>query len=145
MSSLTFAGNLTHDPELRFTQAGHAVVSFSVAVANRHFDQATKSWVQDQPTFWRCVAWRATAENIAESLTKGTRVIITGKVTTKTWEKDGEQRNSLQVEVEEIGPSLRYATAKLTKNQRNNNGGDNWSNDDQANDNWVEIDDTEVL
>ncbi len=115
----TVVGNLTADPELRFTQSGLAVANFTVASTTRTFDKTTDEWKDGDALFLRCNLWRQPAENTAESLVKGSRVIVTGRLRQRSFEtKDGERRTVVELEVDEIGPSLRYATAKVTKAPR---------------------------
>ncbi|MGH3657837.1 MAG: single-stranded DNA-binding protein [Micromonosporaceae bacterium] len=114
-------GNLTADPELRFTQNGVAVVKFSVAQTPRRYDKTTESYTDGDTLFMRCTAWRQAAENIAETLTKGTRVVVTGRLQQNSWEtSDGNTRTSIDLEVDEVGPSLRWATAKVNRLERKN-------------------------
>ena len=116
---VTVIGNLTGDPELRFTPNGQAVASFTVASTTRMLDKATNEWKDGDTLFLRCSVWRQYAENVAESLTKGTRVIVTGRLKQRSYEtKEGEKRTVFEVEVDEVGPSLRNATAKVTRAQR---------------------------
>lgn len=123
---VTVIGNLTGDPELRFTPNGQAVASFTVASTTRMLDKATNEWKDGDTLFLRCSVWRQYAENVAESLTKGTRVIVTGRLKQRSYEtKEGEKRTVYEVEVDEVGPSLRNATAKVTKTTRQ--GGNNTS------------------
>lgn len=113
---MTVNGNLTADPELRYTQGGLPVVNFTVASTPRTFDKTKNEWVDGEATFLRCSAWRDYAEHIAATLTKGMRVIVTGRFKTRAYEdKEGNKRTSIELEVDEIGPSLRYATAVVTK------------------------------
>lgn len=115
-TTITVAGNITGDPELRFTASGGAVASFTVATNPRTFDRTTNEWKDGDPIFFRCSAWRQMAENVAESLTKGTRVIVTGTLKVSQYEgRDGVQRTSVDINVDEVGPSLRFATAKVTR------------------------------
>ena len=115
-TALTITGSLTADPELRFTPAGIAVANFTVASNARRFDKATNGYVDVEPIFLRCTAWRTTAENIAESLTRGVRVIVTGNLKSNSYEtRDGEKRTSLELNVTEVGASLLWATVKVTK------------------------------
>lgn len=117
MIPISFAGNLTNDPELRFTPTGAAVASFTVAVNTRV--KQGDAWVDGEPTFMRCSVWRQYAENVTESLAKGSRVIVTGKLKQRSYEdKQGTKQTVMEVEVEEVGPALRYATAKLSKVER---------------------------
>lgn len=118
-TTLTIVGNLTADPELRFTPSGGAVATFTIASTPRTFDKTTQEWKDGEALFIRCTVWRDAAEHAAESLTKGTRVIATGRLKSRTWEtKDGEKRTNLELDVDEVGPSLRYATARPEKAQR---------------------------
>ena len=119
---LTVIGNLTSDPELRFTPSGACVASFTIASTPRTFDKATNEWKDGDPLFLRCSLWRQAGENAAESLTKGMRVIATGSLKQRSYEKDGQKRTVVELDVEEIGPSLKYATAKVVKADRD--GGD---------------------
>lgn len=118
---ITIIGNLTGDPELRFSQNGVAVAGFTIASTPRQFDRQAGEWKEGETLFMRCSAWREMAENIAESLTKGARVMAQGKLQQRSWEtKEGERRTGYELVVEEIGPSLKFATAQVTRNQRNN-------------------------
>ena len=113
---VTFVGNLTSDPELRFTPSGAAVANFTVACTPRTLDKQTNEWKDGETTFLRCQVWRQYAENVAESLTRGARVIVTGRLKQRSYEtKEGEKRTSIEVDVEDIGPALRNATVKVTK------------------------------
>ena len=115
-TAITLVGNLTADPELRFTQAGVAVAGFTVASTPRIFDRASGEWKDGDALFLRCTLWRQPAENVAETLTKGARVIVTGSLRQRSYEtREGEKRTVVEVDVEEIGPSLRYATARVTR------------------------------
>lgn len=117
--TLTVVGNLTADPELRFTAAGAAVANFTVAQTPRSFDKARGEYVDGDTLFMRCSIWREAAENVAESLTKGTRVIASGRLIQRSYEtREGEKRTVVELQVDEVGPSLRYASAKVTKAQR---------------------------
>jgi len=114
-TSTTIIGNLTNDPELRFLPSGAAVVNFTIASTPRMKDKSGE-WVDGETVFLRCAVWRQAAENVAESLKKGTRVIATGRLGSRTWEtKEGDKRTDLTLEVDELGPSLRYATAVVSK------------------------------
>jgi single-strand DNA-binding protein len=115
---VTVVGNLTADPELRFTQSGLAVAGFTVASTPRTFDRNSNEWKDGDPLFLRCSIWRQPAENVAESLTKGMRVIVSGRLRQRLYEKDGQKRTVIECDVDEIGPALRYATAKVTKTTR---------------------------
>ena len=115
-------GNLVDDPELRFTPSGFAVANFTVASTPRTFDRKTNEWKDGDTLFLRCSLWREAAENVAETLSKGTRVILSGRLKQRSYEtKEGEKRTIFEVEVDEVGPSLRYATAKITKTTRQGN------------------------
>jgi single-strand DNA-binding protein len=121
---ITVVGNLTDDPELRFTPSGAAVASFTVASTPRTFDRATNEWKDGDALFLRCSIWRQAAENVAESLTKGMRVVVQGRLRQRSYEtREGEKRTVVELEVEEVGPSLKYATAKVTKASRGGGGG----------------------
>ena len=115
--SITVVGNMTDDPTLRFTPSGAAVANFTVASTPRTFDKARNEHVDGETLFMRCTAWRDLAENVAESLTKGDRVVVQGRLVSRSWEdKDtGAKRTAFELQVDEVGPSLRYATAKVTK------------------------------
>jgi len=120
---ITVVGNLTDDPELRFTPSGAAVASFTVASTPRTFDKNTNEWKDGDALFLRCSIWRQAAENVAESLTKGMRVVAQGRLRQRSYEtREGEKRTVVELEVEEIGPSLKYATAKVTKAARGSGG-----------------------
>ena len=121
---VTIVGNLTADPELRFTPSGAAVASFTVASTPRVLDKATNEWKDGESLFMRCSVWRQYAENVAESLTKGARVIVTGRLKQRSYEtREGEKRTVVEMEVDDIGPALRYATAKVNRISR---GGGNF-------------------
>jgi single-strand DNA-binding protein len=121
---ITVVGNLTADPELRFTQSGAAVANFTVASTPRTFDRQTNEWKDGDALFLRCSVWRQAAENVAESLTRGARVVVTGRLRQRSFEtKEGEKRTVVELEVDEIGPSLRYATAKVNKTSRGSGSG----------------------
>jgi len=140
---VTIVGNLTADPELRFTPSGAAVANFTVASTPRTFDRQTREWKDGDAMFLNCSVWRQAAENVAESLTKGMRVIVQGRLKSRTYEtREGERRTVFEVEVDEVGPSMRYASAKVNRNQGGGNysgggnsgggnsgggGGDSWS------------------
>ena len=113
---ITIVGNLTADPELRFTPSGAAVASFTVASTPRTFDRQTSEWKDGDTLFLRCSVWREAAENVAESLTKGTRVIVRGRLVQRSFEtREGEKRTVVEMQMDEIGPSLRSATAKVAR------------------------------
>src|ERR1700744_5700301 len=121
---ITVVGNLTANPELRFTPSGAAVASFTVASTPRLLDKATNEWKDGDALFLRCSVWRQAAENVAESLVRGARVIVTGRLRQRSYEtKEGEKRTVVELEVDEVGPSLRWATAKVTKAARGGAGG----------------------
>jgi single-strand DNA-binding protein len=121
---ITVIGNLTADPELRFTQSGAAVANFTVASTPRTFDRQSGEWKDGEALFLRCNIWRQSAENVAESLTRGARVIVSGRLKQRSFEtREGEKRTVVELEVDEIGPSLRYATAKVNKVSRGSGGG----------------------
>ena len=121
---ITLVGNLTNDPELRFTPSGAAVANFTVASTPRTFDRQSNEWKDGETLFMRCAIWREAAENVAESLTRGTRVVVTGRLQSRTFDtKEGEKRTVIEMQVDEIGPSLRYATAKVNKTSRGGGGG----------------------
>ncbi len=123
-TTITVVGNLTADPELRFTPSGAAVANFTVASTPRIYDRQTGEWKDGEALFLRCNIWREAAENVAESLTRGSRVIVTGRLKQRSFEtREGEKRTVVEVEVDEIGPSLRYATAKVNKAARSGGGG----------------------
>jgi single-strand DNA-binding protein len=121
---ITVIGNLTADPELRFTPAGAAVANFTVASTPRVFDRNSNEWKDGEALFLRCNIWREAAENVAESLTRGSRVIVSGRLKQRSYEtREGEKRTVVELEVDEVGPSLRYATAKVAKASRGGGGG----------------------
>ena len=116
---ITVIGNITGDPELRFTPSGAAVANFTVASTPRQFDRQSNEWKDGETLFMRCSVWRDAAENVAESLQRGTRVIVSGRLKSRSYEtKEGEKRTVIEMEVDEVGPSLRYATAKVNRTQR---------------------------
>jgi single-strand DNA-binding protein len=122
--TITVIGNLTDDPELRFTPSGAAVAKFRVASTPRFMDKTTNEWKDGDPLFLSCTVWRQAAENVAESLQRGARVILSGRLRQRSYEtKEGEKRTVMELEVDEIGPSLRYATAKVQKMSRSSGGG----------------------
>jgi single-strand DNA-binding protein len=122
-TTITVIGNLTNDPELRFTPSGSAVANFTVASTPRTFDKNSNEWKDGETLFLRCSVWREAAENVAESLTKGMRVIISGDLKSRSYEtKEGEKRTVIELEVQEIGPSLKYANAKVNRTQRKDGG-----------------------
>ena len=116
---ITVVGNLTDDPELRFTPSGAAVANFTVASTPRVFKRESNSWEDGDTLFMRCSVWRQYAENVAESLVRGTRVVVQGRLKQRSYEtREGEKRTVVELEVEEIGPALRYATAKVQRTER---------------------------
>jgi single-strand DNA-binding protein len=120
---ITIIGNLTNDPELRFTPSGAAVANFTVASTPRTFDRQSNEWRDGETLFMRCSVWRDAAENVAESLQRGTRVVASGRLRSRSYEtKEGDKRTVVEMEVDEIGPSLRYATAKVSKTSRGGGG-----------------------
>ncbi|HVL91194.1 MAG TPA: single-stranded DNA-binding protein [Actinomycetota bacterium] len=122
-NTVTLVGNLTDDPELRYTPQGAAVANFRIAVNHRFKDQAG-NWQDGETSYFRINCWRQLAENIAESLTRGTRVVITGRLKMRQWEtQEGEKRSVVEVEADEIGPSLRFATAKVERTSKGSGGG----------------------
>jgi single-strand DNA-binding protein len=126
-NQITIVGNLTDDPELRYTPNGAAVANVRVAV-NRRIPDGAGGWKDAETSFFRVNAWRTLAENAAESLTRGTRVVVTGRLRSRSWEnQEGETRSAVEIEADEIGPSLRWATAKVEKQSRSGGGGGDWS------------------
>ncbi|ASU80478.1 single-stranded DNA-binding protein [Actinopolyspora erythraea] len=120
----TVVGNLTADPELRFTPSGAAVANFTVASTPRFYDRQAGEWKDGEALFLRCNIWRQAAENVAETLTRGMRVVVQGRLRQRSFEtKEGEKRTVVEMEVDEVGPSLRYATAKVNKISRGGSGG----------------------
>jgi len=118
-NQVTIVGNLTRDPELRYTPNGSALVKFGVAVSRRFKDEATGQWKDAETSFFDVTAWRQLAENVAESLTQGSRVVVVGRLRTNSWETaEGEKRSKIEIEAEEVGPSLKWATAKVEKQGR---------------------------
>jgi single-strand DNA-binding protein len=123
-TTITVVGNLTADPELRFTPSGAAVASFTVASTPRTLAKASGEWKDGEALFMRCSIWRQAAENVAESLTRGARVVVTGRLKQRSYEtREGEKRTVVELDVEEVGPSLKYATAKVARVQRSGGGG----------------------
>lgn len=129
-NTVTLVGNVTDDPELRFTPSGQAVANFTVAVNRRYRDAQTNQWEDKLDGFFRCSCWREQAENVAESVTKGTRVVVVGRLQQRSWDdKDtGQKRSAIEVQVDEVAPSLRWATATVQKSQRSSagSGGGDW-------------------
>jgi single-strand DNA-binding protein len=134
-TSVTVVGNLTADPELRFTPSGAAVTSFTIASTPRTLDRQTNEWKDGEALFLRCSIWRQAAENVAESLQRGARIVVVGRLKQRSFEtREGEKRTVIELDVDEVGPSLKYATAKVTRAQRGSadlatgNGEDPWTN-----------------
>ena len=131
-TTLTITGNLTGDPELRFTGTGTAVAAFTVAASRRVYDQVTGKWQDGDTLFLRCSAWRELADHAAETLTKGTRVIVTGRLKQRTYETaQGDKRTVYEVDADDVGPSLKWATAKIARTSRDKvphpaDGADPW-------------------
>jgi single-strand DNA-binding protein len=121
---ITVVGNLTADPELRFTPSGAAVANFTVASTPRTFDKQSNEWKDGEALFLNCSVWRQAAENAAESLQRGMRVVVQGRLKARSYEtREGEKRTVFEIDVDEVGPSLKYATAKVTKTTRSGGGG----------------------
>src|SRR3712207_5738080 len=132
---ITVVGNLTADPELRFTPSGAAVANFTVASTPRTFDRQSNEWKDGEALFLNCSVWRQAAENAAESLVRGMRVIVSGRLKARSYEtREGEKRTVFEIDVDEVGPSLKYATAKVSKTSRSGTGGGggggSWGGDD---------------
>ncbi|MCF2533714.1 single-stranded DNA-binding protein [Yinghuangia soli] len=136
LTTITVVGNLTRDPEMAYTPSGVARMRLAIAVTPRRFDKQANEWKDGETTYWECTAWRGLAENATESLFKGDRVIATGTVTTQRWDdkETGEPRSRVVLDLEDIGPSLTWATASVTKATRRAartngaaTGGDQWS------------------
>lgn len=122
-NTVELVGNITRDPELRFTPSGAAVANFGLAVNRRWQNKQTNEW-EEQVSFFDIVCWRELAENVSESLTKGTRIMVTGRLDQRSWETDnGDKRSKVEVVADEIGPSLRWATAQVSRNERREGGG----------------------
>ncbi len=136
-TQITVTGNLTGDPELRFTPAGVAMVKFTVASTPRVYDRAKNEYRDGDPLFLTCTGWRDMAEHIAESRSKGARVVVVGRLRLSRWETDeGEKRSAYGLEVDEVGPSLRFATAKITKTTRTK-ASDGFTPDSVPDDAWA--------
>ena len=144
---ITLVGNLTADPELRFTPSGAPVANFTVASTPRTFDRTTNEWKDGDAMFLNCAVWRQAAENVAESLTKGMRVIVQGRLKSRSYEtREGEKRTVYEVDIDDIGPALRYATAKIQKTSRGSSadapaaggagGGGPWGAPESGGDSW---------
>jgi single-strand DNA-binding protein len=135
-TTVTVVGNLTDDPELRFTPAGAALCKFRVASTPRVFDRKANEYRDGEPLFLACTAWRDLAEHVAESLTRGARVVVVGRLRQSRWETpEGEKRSTIQLDVDEVGPSLRFATAKVTKLARSR-AGDGFTPDSVPDEAW---------
>jgi single-strand DNA-binding protein len=135
---MTVVGNLTADPELRYTDKGVAMARFTVASTPRVRDKATNDYRDGEPLFLTCTAWRTLAEHLAESLTKGARVVVVGRLRQSRWEDKGEKRSMIQLDVDEVGPSLRFATAKVAKLTRSGAaGGDGFAPAFDGDDAWM--------
>ena len=129
---ITLVGNLTADPELRFTPSGAPVANFTVASTPRTFDRTTSEWKDGEAMFINCSVWRRAAENVAESLTKGMRVIVQGRLKSRSYEtREGERRTVFEIDVDEVGPSLQFATAKVTRTTGGGGGGGGWGGSQQ--------------
>lgn len=146
-TTITVIGNLTRDPELRYTPSGDAVANFTIASTPRSFDRQSNEWKDGDTLFLDCSIWRQAAENVAESLQKGNRVIVTGRLKSRSWtDQNGNTRSRMEIDVDEVGPSLRYATAVVQRNSANanwqggrgnSNAGGGWNNSQQqANQGW---------
>jgi single-strand DNA-binding protein len=130
-TQITVVGNLVDDPELRFTPSGAAVANFRIASTPRSFDKQTNEWKDGEALFLSCSVWRQAAENVAESLQKGMRVVVQGNLRSRQYEtREGEKRTVFEIQVDEVGPSLRYATAKVTRTQRS--GGSSYGGGQQG-------------
>jgi single-strand DNA-binding protein len=123
-NSITLVGNVTRDPELRFTPSGQATATFGLAVNRRWQNRQSQEW-EEATSFFNIVCWREMAENVSESVTKGSRIIVTGRLEQRSWETpDGDKRSQVEVIADELGPSLRWATAQVVRNERRGPGGD---------------------
>jgi len=152
-TTITVIGNLVADPELRFTPSGAGVANFTIASTPRTFDRQANEWKDGETLFLRAGVWREAAENVAESLTKGMRVIVTGRLKSRSYEtKEGEKRTIIELEVDDIGPSLKSATAKVNRAQRNGAGQDpsggassagSWGGGNTASSGWGNASDAE--
>jgi single-strand DNA-binding protein len=136
-TTITVVGNLTADPELRFTPSGAPVANFTVASTPRTLDRASGEWKDGDALFLNCAVWRQPAENVAESLTKGMRVIVQGRLRQRSYEtREGEKRTVIELDVDEIGPALKYATAKVTRNAGGSGGGNFGGGSSSGGSNW---------
>jgi single-strand DNA-binding protein len=123
-NTITLVGNVTRDPELRFTPSGQATATFGLAVNRRWQNRQSQEW-EEATSFFNIVCWREMAENVSESVTKGSRIIVTGRLEQRSWETpDGDKRSQVEVIADELGPSLRWATAQVVRNERRGPGGD---------------------
>jgi single-strand DNA-binding protein len=121
-NNVTVVGNCTRDPELRFTPTGQAVATFGLAVNRRWQNRQSQEW-EEAVSFFDVVCWQQMAENVSESVTKGTRLVVTGRLEQRSWEtQDGDKRSKIEIVADEVGPSLRYATAGITRNERRDGG-----------------------
>ena len=127
-NQVTLIGNLTDDPELRYTPSGTPVASFTIAINRRIRDATTNEWKDGDASFFKCNVWRQQAENVAESLTKGLRAIVVGQLRMRSWETpEGQKRSVTEIEVDHVGPALQWATAQVTKSSRSDSGVPAWS------------------
>ncbi|QPK79068.1 single-stranded DNA-binding protein [Corynebacterium lizhenjunii] len=135
-TNITVVGNIVADPELRFTPAGAAVANFRIASTPRRFNSQTNQWEDGEAMFLTCNAWRSLAENVAESLTKGMRIIVTGRLKQRSFQtREGDNRSVYEIDVDEVGPSLRYATAQVNRNPREGGNGNYGGNASQGGNN----------
>ena len=135
---ITIAGNLVDDPELRFTPNGHAVCKFRVVVSDRKYDKATNEWKDGDPWFVSCQIWRQAAENVAESLSRGSRVVVMGRIKQHSYEtKEGEKRTVIDLECDDVGASMKWATVKITKMSRSGAGTNPDTGKQFADDKWT--------
>ena len=135
---ITVVGNLVDDPELRFTPSGAAVANFRIASTPRTFDRQTNEWKDGEALFLSCSVWRQAAENVAESLQRGMRVVVQGRLKSRSYEdREGQKRTVFEIEVEEVGPSLKYATAKVSRTTRQGGGGGGFGGGAPADDPWA--------
>lgn len=135
---ITVIGNLSGDPELRFTSGGHAVASFTIAQTPRTFNRESNQWVDDETLWVRCSVWRDVAENVAETLSKGMRVIAHGRLKARSFEtKEGQQRTNWELDVDEVGPSLRWATAQVNRSPKQGGGGFNTAPQADSSGTWA--------
>jgi single-strand DNA-binding protein len=139
---ITVVGNLTADPELRFTPSGAAVASFTIASTPRTFDKNTNEWKDGDALFLRCSIWRQAAENVAESLQRGMRVVAQGRLRQRSYEtREGEKRTVVEMEVDEVGPSLKYATAKVNRTSRGSSSGGGFGSSGSSGSDAAPVDD----